>query len=120
MNPPSHCPCCKDPLINEYIGDIVGPNFLLKSCSNKLNHKFYCVVGSAETVSKIGIEISAKDNVYVQWSFRENKIYILKWIKGKLFKSDPKRVDLLVPFFEPDLSDYDKLINKIKTYITFS
>jgi hypothetical protein len=29
-------------------------------------------------------------------------------------------IDIKLPFFEPDFSDYNKLVNKIKTYMNFS
>lgn len=103
---PEKCPVCNDPMLNEYM-----PLYLVKSCKLKLNHKVEMTVNNANVVTTLTIGITNK--LHATWRFDNNKVYVWEWGFAK---------DLItyLPFFEPDLSDYKKLVKKIKTYLVFS
>ena len=55
------------------------------------------------------ISLSTKKFIMAVWRFNK------KTLKIRTSNSP----EYSIPFFEPDVSDYDKLIEKIKTYIVF-
>ena len=59
------------------------------------------------------IIINTSPTIYVTWDFVLQRVYITK-------KEEFKAVDQTIPWFEPDLTNYNKLINKVKTYLVFS
>ena len=52
----------------------------------------------------------------IRWKIKEETLNIINWDydESNQIKATP------ITYFEPDFSDYKKLLNKIKTYITFS
>lgn len=106
----SHCPVCKDPLLNTIFSD---DNLIYKACKQRLYHSLFFIYDSKKEVIKtIGINFG-KNNACCAYFNLLDKI---------LFISDASdfKEDLYIPFFEPDFSDYKKIISKLKTYILFS
>lgn len=109
MKMPVHCPVCGDILINDYLDLPNGKSRLTKKCLKRLNHSIsFRALNDHENVAWISIPWGRTDVII--WYFY-SKTCLLNTIDCK---------DYYIPFFEPDFSDYNKLIEKIKTYLTFS
>ncbi len=111
MKMPTHCPCCGDPLVNEFRSTIVK-EYLHKSCRSRLDHKFACTSNDEpyDTMYSMGIEIDTQNLIRVNWMFERKEMFVCR---------DEDDVHSL-PYFEPDLSDYRKLVDKLRTYVMFS
>ena len=107
MNVPLRCPVCQDPLLHEFgIGD--KSHKIWKTCSNKIGHKIeYFMHDTEDKVRSVTIQLTQKARV--SWLF-DREIVILSQDNN----------NHTLPWFEPDLSQYRKLVDKIKTYIVFS
>lgn len=108
----THCPVCGDPLINNF-QERKFKTTLIKYCTSKLNHKFHCDVlmdDYQDTVRSISLW-NEPENLGILW-YPEKKSCEVWNTKS------PANTPL--PYFEPDFSDYRKLISKIKIYILFS
>jgi hypothetical protein len=110
MKTPINCPFCGDILRSDYTNSYEGISILQKKCDKKLNHKitFHPFVGNEDYVNYIDIPLVG--NSYIQWFLGAFQVEIIT--DGKL--------DVALPWFEPDLSNFTKLMNKIKTYLLFS
>ncbi len=109
MKAPIHCPVCGDPLLNIFPPAEDLTNRVTKICSRRVNHNIVFLVEDDE-VSQMAIDIG--NGLQAVWLFLLEAV----WIQG--IKKD-KEV-MVLPFFEPDLSNYRKLVNKVKTYLLFS
>ncbi len=111
MNMPANCPCCKGPLRN----DFTATDSLIKTCDKRIDHKFVCYSHKNtgyDIVHKATLLIDSTSRIEACWWFypKEFAIYNL---------NDLKKVQWM-PWFEPDFSNYKKLMEKVKTYILFS
>ncbi len=108
---PTKCPCCGGPLLNEFKIDRTK-EYLRKSCTSRLDHRFACISHNApyDTTSTMGIEIDVKNMISVNWIFDTKMMFVCSG------ESDTHSL----PYFEPDLSDYRKLVAKLRTYVMFS
>lgn len=109
---PIKCLVCNDPLLNEYITYHDGSQ-LSKSCIKKIDHHlvFHSYLRDHDRVLQI-------------WSRLRNQTLKIIWTPdtSQLEYSSSSNYDKLynLPYFEPDFSNYKKLIEKIKLYLTFS
>jgi len=103
-----NCPKCNKPLLNEASITRDGRDIWNKRCISA-SHSFTCIVIDPDGVSAIMIVTDINNNVIANWKMDNQTLCI---VKGKNVVN--------IPFFEPDFSDYDKLIQKLKTYVTFS
>lgn len=114
MKLPSLCPFCHAPMITDYRGDY----YIIKCCRLKIDHYilFEAKIDpfNEEIVYRIKLRIS--DKILIVFHFNSKIIEIIH--KSKISEAFYQKSD--IPFFEPDLSDHKKLINKIKTYLLFS
>jgi hypothetical protein len=105
-----HCPKCKKPLVSDYrpLHDTTG--YWTKDCITP-NHRIYTrtIVGNDSELEDLLITLSNKHLKMAVWEFQAKKLYIRT--------SD--HPNYYLPFFLPDLSDYDKLVEKIKTLMIF-
>jgi hypothetical protein len=111
MKIPIDCPICNSPLLNEYIGaPQTQLQILHKSCKKTLGHRITFVASphDHDTVQVISIDLST-----------DKRINWYPPIQNLLINSSDG-TDYHLPYFEPDFSSYNKLIQKIKTYMTFS
>lgn len=101
---PVNCPLCGDPLVNEFFVR------LKKTCNNKLNHViiYYSSFSNQDIVGSIKLILNTKNEAI--WTLA-NMTFSIKNYNGSL---------IYLPWFEPDFSDYPRLLNKIKTYLVFS
>jgi len=107
MQIPINCPICNDPLLNTYVLEQC-----IKSCTNKLNHKFSCSLYNEIWQIKLQYD---SDNIIV-WFPVLKEITLCKgnWNTHKLGKNES------IPYFEPDFSNFKALVIKIKMLILFS
>lgn len=111
MTPPTQCPCCSRNLLNENM-PTVGLAYWRKSCYWMPNHKIiiHTIPGNDDAVHRITIRV--REGLMISWDLKEQTCW--------LSKSMDLEWNQMLPFFEPDLSDYKKLMNRIKIYILFS
>lgn len=112
MKTPSHCPKCYKPLTNTLfrkkdIGDI-----WTKKCL-QYDHDFTCFAldRCPDEINYIIITIDLTRQIKAAFDFEKSKILV--------YDSNNDHI-VGLPFFEPELTYYDKVIEKVKKYITFS
>lgn len=107
MQIPNKCPICNDNLLNEFFVNIDREQLSKKSCSKRLSHKFHCFnYVDLKEVSSIYLSY---DEVLIQWFPHTKEMWAGKG-----------RIEKLETWVEPNFSNIDKLINKVKICITFS
>jgi len=112
MKMPSHCPFCKAPMLNTYTPFLnTNASNLVKTCNKNITHKisFTSLLRDHDEVNRITIPWGPY--CAFKWAFYAEDNYKL------LFSH--KFGNTKLPFFEPDLSNYKKLINKLNTYLVF-
>lgn len=116
MKTPITCPKCHGPLLSTELPLRNKISVWKKTCTNKVNHHFTCVTekGNDNSIGMIIVGLSYDNQLQAYWYLKQHMLVV--------YKGQPiKNADgLNMPWVEPDLSQYDKLIEKIKTYITFS
>ena len=98
------------------------------TCDKHMDHQvqYMTSTNNGEVVEDLEVAIhmstrrqtahSRAGNIYAHWNFKKQHLTITRGWLGETFY-EPNSV---VPWFEPNLSEYDKLIKKLRTYITFS
>ena len=118
MKVPPYCPCCHGVLVNQCSVDPDG-RIIIKICEKYTNHRFSCHIITSiygDEVVKASVELDNANLIRAYWWFTSKRLAICKLgLTGKKVESQ-----LYLPFFEPDWSDYHKLINKLKVYAIFS
>lgn len=108
MKVPINCPLCGDPLIND---ERPIQNVCTKECRRRLSHILE-IDYDTETDEVVNIVLTydrtTKSQVF--WFYRSEEVTA----------ASAASKDLQLPWFEPDLSDLRKLVQKIKIYILFS
>ena len=112
MKAPKHCPVCGDAMLNSFPPAEDFDNRVTKYCTTRLNHKITMIV-EGEEISQMSIDLG--NGLEAIFLFLMNKI----WVQSCSYVKE-KRDFVILPFFEPDLTDYKKLVDKIKTYLVFS
>lgn len=108
MKLPSKCPACGDIMLTDFL----GKSMVTKKCTKRLDH-WIKMTSYSDEVSNIQIKVSFNPPLWATWDFFMNMIHINP-------VEIPKAAGLIIPIFEPDLTNYRKLIDKLKTYIVFS
>jgi hypothetical protein len=107
MKMPTHCPFCKDVMLTDYeqMWEV-----LHKKCSRRLGHniEFVAEVHDNDTVDVIAIKVNHKK--IIMWSLFHRTLTI----------KSTDALEYQLPFFEPELFSYPKLMGKLKTYMVFS
>ena len=121
MKVPNKCPCCDEPLLNEYYElGAEKTSYLRQTCQSKIDHHiiFQSIQGKDNEVAKVIIYIKqSAPTVRAIWDLQRLQLTIVK--NGQEIDSSFQKYTE-IPFFEPDLSDYSKLLDKLKTYLIFS
>lgn len=106
----SNCPVCGDALLNQDHGILT-----YQSCKTHTTHQLQMITGSNDEVQKLSILVGFEPTIWATWHLLSQEIRVHNYNKtiSKII-GDP------LPWFEPDLSDYNKLVDKIRTYILFS
>ena len=102
MEIPNKCPCCNGVLLNEYF-KFFTEDRLNKSCTKSLDHSFSCYMDLDDDMNMI--EINFKNGLFARWVLNKKSLIV--------FRDDDSRMTYL-PFFEPDLNNYNFILPKIK------
>jgi len=111
MKAPINCPVCGDAMLNTFPPAEEMDWRVTKSCTRRLDHKIVIIADNDE-VSQMSIDLG--NGLEAVFLFLLNNIWIQPTRGGK------KVNHTVIPFFEPDLSNYKKLVDKVKTYLVFS
>ncbi len=112
MKLPAKCPTCGDPLITDYNGVYT----IINKCFKYIDHRIEIKARqSDDEVYQISILLSGIPLRWAIWHPLVKELVIHRVDKDKSETSGTP-----IPYFEPQLSDYPKLIDKLKTYIVFS
>jgi len=112
MKAPINCPVCGDPMLNTFPPAEDLNNRVTKSCTRRLDHKI-TILADGDEVSQMSIDLG--NGLEAIFLLLMGKI----WVQPtKASKKDKNFV--ILPMFEPDLSNYKKLVDKVKTYLVFS
>lgn len=116
----THCPKCNEPLMNEYI-TFNREAVLRKHCKKSPNHQFVMVASEdGKDLRSITITLSMNPLVRAAWQFQKNKIEVLEGTLEEIIKFNRDDNPTIIPWFDPDFSDMNKLVKKLKMYVTFS
>ena len=116
MKTPTICPKCHGPLLNTELPLRGGTGVWKKTCTDKLNHHFTCITqpNNDDLIEIVVIKINrGATPLKVGWYFTARMLMVYKEVVGS---ADA----IKIPWVEPTLDEYDKLIEKIKTYVVFS
>jgi hypothetical protein len=106
----TNCPKCHDALLNDY-----SNNSLFQSCKKYVDHQIFFWSDKGKV---FGVAIQIYPNGSNNFVFCNLRKKFSKLYDGPT--SLATAVEISVPYFEPDFSNYDALIKKFRTYITFS
>jgi|ERR1035437_1452374 hypothetical protein len=105
-----NCPICGSLMVNNprIIGDIY------KKCSGAHENMFHCDYwkDNNNCITSINLHIEGEElmtRLTAYWNYGNNTFYINTGYRTKN-----------LPWFEPNLSNYNALVQKVKTYILFS
>lgn len=102
----SNCPKCNRALLHEEIR-YSNKDAWIKSCKY-VDHGFWMLV-VGEQIINMSIFIDINKRIVATWSIDCSKLTIVY-----------SNTSCKIPYFEPDLSKYDEIIQKCKTYVVFS
>lgn len=103
----THCPFCNDVMITEFTGTYKVSKF----CAHRPTHYIKFIALETDDVFEIIIRISVNPMSYAKWVFTSKSLRV---------EMTSISTPLYLPWFEPDLSNYNKLLQKLKTYMVFS
>jgi len=112
MIPPTKCPICKQPLINEFGLRIGSVEDLDKICRRSLIHSFNCHTSFShgeERVDKMKFSLLEEGG---------EKIIIFYPTVKRLVAGD-RITQIILPYFEPNLP-FKELLDKVNLYLVFS
>jgi hypothetical protein len=115
MKCPKKCPACGGNFMFEFSG--INDKYLYATCALHTSHKisFMMLVGDDEIIHMC-ITINMEKQVKVVFHFKTNLIEFGKGPSNKFISNATGSL----PWFDPDLSDYAKLVDKLKTYVIMS
>lgn len=116
MKSPTTCPCCNGVLRNNFLDpNGVKVTRIEKICDKQINHQFRSYqYEDSDNIFAIDIEIDKESQIHAFFQLSTKTISIYKG--NKLHARDA----LKLPYFEPDLSNYNKVVDKIRTYVLLS
>lgn len=116
MKSPTNCPSCNDILRNNFLDpNGIKVTRIEKICDKHLNHQFRCYqYADADTIFAIDIEIDKENRIHAFFQLSIKSISIYRG--NKLVARDA----LKLPYFEPDLANYSKIVEKLRTYVLLS
>lgn len=108
MKLPILCPFCNDVMLTNYP---INEALISKECSKRPSHgiKFFAEVINSE-VYEVIVRTLPIPLTYVKWLFKGQ--YVRIETVGK--------ETVRLPWFDPDLSNFNKLVDKVNTYLVFS
>lgn len=108
---PTNCPFCNRSLLNSYYEN---DKILKKVCNKRVDHNI--------TFSSNYWRTSHDRISYISTDMNDLGLRAVWYPDKKLFNFDKMVVggDICMAYFVPDLTNYSRLIKKLKTYLTFS
>lgn len=110
---PIDCPICNNAMINKYYTLTGGSEFLKKTCTN-ITHNVSYKSCYNDYDSTLELVINSSTNKFI-WNFEYELLFV---VKSNVIKTPSNSIKL--PFFMPDLYNYNNLLNKLKTYVLIS
>jgi hypothetical protein len=110
MMSPSHCPVCKDPLLNEFSSDITKKEYFHKKCIKRPSHTFVCNDIEGNGATHIIFHVDGKIIAFLDD----------EGVQELAVTSLPGGSRISLPFFEPDLNNFHALLDKVKLCLTFA
>ncbi len=122
MNLPVNCPTCGRVLLTEY-SKHVGSETILKTCYSVDHYIKFAAHEESNIVYEIIVRMSSSyPTKYVKWLLGAKMVRV-EYQKARepgIPSLPPKTVTTYLPWWEPDLTNYAKLVEKVKTYLLFS
>lgn len=117
------CPICKKPLFNSFPTTTFSKKPALEKVCFKFDHRVNIQSDKYNEDIVKNLSIGIKYNQY--WNYITWNVDLQQFTFQKTFVyiNPPALVDnpiIRLPYFEPDLSDIDKLLKKISNLIVFS
>lgn len=111
MITPSKCPFCNDILMTTFVYEPMKfrKEFEIKNCFKLIDHSISFYLTDWGTIKFFEIPIGNEN--YARWTLFPNYKFHITFLGKEITE---------LPYFEPNLSNFGALVNKIKTYITFS
>lgn len=107
MMMPTHCPFCKGPLLSEYTGK--NEQHMHKMCARTPWHNILFRANNPDHNTVLYFSTRIRVDLKAFWYPDEKRLLI-----------DSPKLSENLPYFDPDLSNYRKLIDKLQTYLIFS
>ena len=120
MRMPINCPICGEVMLTQWDQNTEHSSWMIKECRKKLNHRLFfdSINENHDEVERIILFYESDANKHVTWYLDPNSNNTSGSVVISYYMPEDKYV--VIPYFTPDFSDYPKLLNKIKTYLTFS
>lgn len=115
----TNCPSCQKPLVNDTIVSVRGER-LRQTCTKNLDHKFILDLDEKDQICRLSIGIDVGDKIRFTWICSRAEFFVSKIVFTEKGSRKGFRHTLDLPYFEPDLSDYPRLVQKLRTYLIFS
>ncbi len=109
------CPICNNSFVKEKIYTDKGHFYEWLTCE-KEHLKFSQVIVDSNKLDTFSITLSLNPLIRVAWLLSTKEVFIAK---GDLNYIMNHNSNVNIPYIEPDFSNYEKLLNKIKTYSLF-
>lgn len=111
MRMPSKCPHCSSPMIHEYDDFSGGRSRLVTTCSSRINHGITFKSSLPDHDKVASIEVRIRPKVLAIFHMEEQQFLVYRNLD---------KTDILLPFFEPDVTNLHKVKEKLQTYLVFS
>lgn len=114
-----NCPKCNAPLLNGVLSLRNGAEAWKQVCDKKIDHSFIYLTkeGKEDDIISMGMTLDHLKVLKVFFDFKRYKIFVHKGDSLIIPFPGPGLVE--IPWFEPNIDEYDKLSDKIKKYILF-
>jgi hypothetical protein len=121
VNLPINCPTCGKVLLTEY-SKHSGSETILKTCYSVDHYIKFAAHAESNIVYEIIIRLSTTYPMkHVKWLLGAQMVRVeYTRVREPGDSTYTKTVTTYLPWWEPDLTNYSKLVEKVKTYLLFS
>lgn len=109
MKVPTNCPICRGTMKNRFYYHAKSET-LEKECHEITHHIKYTVDPNKNIILDVKLRVWKKDFIWIPPCEKkiDSKFVIIQGTSGEI-----------LPYFEPNFSNYSALLNKLKTYMLF-
>jgi hypothetical protein len=105
---PTHCPECQAPISTQFDDVLLGS---VRSCKENIAQSCSIFCFERGLLTAIFLTPSSFNNIKsIYWSISSSHLSYYRTKDDVVYR---------LPYFDPDLSDYPKLMDKIRTLLTF-